>query len=396
VLQFVIRLRWTAVLLGSWIVSGAVEQQLCFAAEESKQLTLAKQQSYEPIDLSLFSDSIHHWQMKDGRDRNDQRFRADQIVHIAENLLAFQNKDGGWPTNLDWLARIDVAEIRKIRKNSLGRSTFDNRNTYPQIDYLAQVFHATGLKRYQEATTLGLEYLLHEQRPTGGWQGKDVDAITFNDDVMVGIMRLLLKIRQGDSNYQWLEPSLRVHLSQALDDAIDATLKCQIQVNGKKTAWCQQHDHVTYEPVQARTYELPSITAQESVGVVLFLISLPDPSPEVILAIESAIEWFEISKIRGLKIDTVTIAPVRFAEFTAKIDRKEVHDKQASPIWARFYEIKTNRPFFCNRDGKKVYRLADVELERRVGYGWYGYWPAKLLANQYPAWISPISKEEKP
>ena len=381
-------LRWSVAIVASFLVCVVTGQWRCHAGNGSEDLILAKQGSYEAIDLSLFADSIHHWQMKDGRDRNDQRYKDNQIIEIAENLLKFQNIDGGWPANLDWLANIGVSEIRKVRKGNLGQSTFDNRNIYPQIDYLAQVFQATGLKRYQAAATRGLEYVLLEQRSSGGWRGKDVDAITFNDDVMVGIMDLLLKIRQGNSTYQWLDSSLRTRLSTSLDKAIDATLNCQIQVDGKKTAWCQQHDHATYKPVRARTYELPSITAQESVGVVHFLMQLPNPSPEVIDAIDSAVEWFEASKIYGIKINTIPIDPVRFEGFTAKIDRVVVQNEHAEPIWTRYYEIETNIPFFCNRDGKKVYMLSEVELERRVGYGWYGYW---LIVSRYPAWKSMIS-----
>jgi hypothetical protein len=127
-------------------------------------LEMALQGAYDPIDLSAFRDSIHHWQMKDGRGRNDPRYRKDQVVHIAENLLKFQNKDGGWPTNLDWLAMVDVQEVRAIRGNTLGRSTLDNRNTYPQIEYLSEVFHTTGLQRYREAAQRGMNYILQEQR----------------------------------------------------------------------------------------------------------------------------------------------------------------------------------------------------------------------------------------
>ncbi len=356
----------------------------------------AMQRVYQPIDLSLFHDSIKHWQMKDGRDRNDERYRPDQVVHIAENLLKFQNEDGGWPANLDWLAMIDVAEIHKLRNNTLGESTFDNRNVYPQIEYLARVYHVTNLPRYQQAATRGLRYILQEQRATGGWRGRDVDAITFNDDVMVGIMRLLLSIREDAPQFGWLDPELRSRLSQALDQAIDVTLKCQIQVDGKKTAWCQQHDHLTLKPVRARTYELPSITALESTGVVRFLMEVPNPSNDVIAAINSAIVWFEASKIEGLRIDTIPITPVRFETFTAKFDRREVDDRLAPPIWARFYEIETNRPFFCNRDGIKVYHLSEVKLERRAGYAWYGDWPVELLAEHYPTWKSRISSDVTP
>jgi hypothetical protein len=37
----------------------------CQAGETGSKLERAFKRTYEPIDLSLFSDSIHHWQMND-------------------------------------------------------------------------------------------------------------------------------------------------------------------------------------------------------------------------------------------------------------------------------------------------------------------------------------------
>ena len=37
----------------------------------------------------------------------------------------------------------------------------------------------------------------------------------------------------------------------------------------------------------------------------------------------------------------------------------------------------------CRRDGTKVWRLADVDAERRTGYDWYGYWPEEVISRFY-------------
>ncbi len=68
-------------------------------------------------------------------------------------------------------------------------------------------------------------------------------------------------------------------------------------------------------------------------------------------------------------------------------------DASAPPIWARFYEIGTNRPIFSGRDGVVKATLAEIEFERRANYNWYGDWPAELLAKDYPAWKKRISSE---
>ena len=63
-----------------------------------------------------------------------------------------------------------------------------------------------------------------------------------------------------------------------------------------------------------------------------------------------------------------------------------VQDAAAPPIWARFYEIGTNRPIFCDRDGVAKHSLGEIGYERRNGYAWLGYWPRALLEQDYPAW----------
>jgi PelA/Pel-15E family pectate lyase len=73
------------------------------------------------------------------------------------------------------------------------------------------------------------------------------------------------------------------------------------------------------------------------------------------------------------------------------VSRKDVvavPDPEAPPLWARFYEIGTNRPFMANRDGTKVYSIEELEHERRSGYAWYGTGPA-LLLEEYASWKKP-------
>jgi PelA/Pel-15E family pectate lyase len=61
-------------------------------------------------------------------------------------------------------------------------------------------------------------------------------------------------------------------------------------------------------------------------------------------------------------------------------------DPGAPAVWARFYEIGSNRPLFTGRDGVPRERLDQIEPERRTGYAWYGTWPQRLLEKDYPDW----------
>jgi PelA/Pel-15E family pectate lyase len=69
-----------------------------------------------------------------------------------------------------------------------------------------------------------------------------------------------------------------------------------------------------------------------------------------------------------------------------KKDRHAVADPSAPVIWARFYELGTNRPIFIGRDEVIRYDFNAIERERRTGYAYFGVWPAKLLAVDYPRW----------
>jgi PelA/Pel-15E family pectate lyase len=144
-------------------------------------------------------------------------------------------------------------------------------------------------------------------------------------------------------------------------------------VNGKRTVWCAQHDEVDYSPRPARSYELASLSGAESVGILRLLMSLDRPSPEVSRAIQAGAEWFEAAKLTGIRVERVNG------------DRRVVSDPGAPPLWARFYEIETGRPFFCGRDGVKKYALAEIESERRNGYAWYGEW-GRPVAEEYARW----------
>jgi PelA/Pel-15E family pectate lyase len=365
----------------------AVSLLRCFAAVALIPCN-SQGQDVVPIDLGGFHDVVKHWNDKYGRDRNDNTFSASQYVQIADGIIAFQNPDGGWPKSFNPLLNVPESELRTLLGGSLNRSTFDNRSTYTHVEFLAKVFARTGDPRFRKSTERGIDFIFDEQRTTGGWRGADVDAVTFNDDVMVGVMRLLKRIRGSESHFDWLDDDRRSRALVALDRAIDVTLKCQIVVDGSKSAWCQQHSHETFEPVKARSYELPAICPVESSEVVRFLMELKNPSPEVVDAIECAVTWIHRVQIRGIRIDEIKIAPVRFEGHTTSRDRVVVADPSAPPIWTRYYEVGTDRPFFCNRDGTVVYSLAEVHHERRTGYGWYSSAPRKLIQRDYPKWKS--------
>jgi pectinesterase len=116
-------------------------------------------------------------------------------------------------------------------------------------------------------------------------------------------------------------------------------------------------------------------------------MTIDHPDKEVVAAIENAVAWFRQSAILHTRIETIP-APRMVTPFRISVsDKVVVTDSMAPPIWTRYYELKTHRPLFCNRDSKVVYSLAEVARERRDGYGWYTYEPQQVL-DKYPEWLS--------
>jgi PelA/Pel-15E family pectate lyase len=202
---------------------------------------------------------------------------------------------------------------------------------------------------------------------------------------MAEILRVLQRITEGDSQYAFVDPVLRDRVRRAFAAGLECVLRCQILQDGRKTAWCQQHDHRDLRPREARSFEPASICSMESAELVLLLMSLKGPSAGVVDAVQNAVFWFDRAQLRGIRLETVK-APEKVYEYhTADFDRVVVEDPDAPPLWPRFTELGTGRPLFCNRDGKPVYSLAEVDRERRTGYAWYTEEPAGVL-KKYPRW----------
>ena len=315
-------------------------------------------------------------------------YRSDEAIRIADNLLLYQRAIGGWPKNIDMAKPLSPADKAGLTdQKEQNDSLIDNGATYTQMIYLARVYQATQQERFKSAFLLGLDYVLKMQYENGGWPQYYprltgyYKHITFNDDAMINVMSLLREIARKEVAYSFVDETRRRKAARAVQKGIDCILKCQVKVSGKLTAWCAQHDEVTFAPAPARAYEKISLSGSESVGIVRFLMEIEHPSPAIVASIEAAVAWLLQVKLTGIKV-----VEQRDAALQNGRDRVVVQDANAAPLWARFYEMGTNRPIFCGRDGIIKYSLAEIEYERRNGYRWYVNNPAELLSHDYPAW----------
>lgn len=91
-------------------------------------------------------------------------------------------------------------------------------------------------------------------------------------------------------------------------------------------------------------------------------MSIPAPSPEIIASVEAAVEWFKANKITGIMRED-------FTNSDGKKDYRMVpcpqDDYPCPTLWARFYTLEDNRPFFCDRDGVK--NMISLKLVTNAG-----------------------------
>ena len=309
-------------------------------------------------------------------------------VQVAETILLHQRESGGWPKNYDRTATLTEGDRQRLRHAAARNdATVDNGATHTEIRILSQAYRRYKDRRFKEAALRGIRYLLVAQYANGGWPQRFPDPsgykrhITFNDNAMIGIMKLLSDIANHKSDYRFVGPRERKQCQEAVGRGIACILKCQIRAGGRLTVWCAQHDALTMAPRGARPFELASLSGSESVGIVRFLMNVRNPDPKVVAAIEAAVDWFEGSKLEGIRLE-------RRADDSSPrgFDLVVVEDPGAPSMWARFYDIETNQPIFCSRDGVPRRKLSEISQERRTGYSWLGTYAEELLGEDLPAW----------
>ncbi len=306
----------------------------------------------------------------------DQFFTTDEARRIGNNVLLYQHVSGGWPKNVYIPGELTDEQRQAVyaAKNDVGESTIDNGATSTEIRYLSRLYTATGIAKYADGALRGILYIMQSQYPNGGfpqfWPRNDgyCTHITYNDDAMVNVLQILRQVSQKQAPYSYVPDNVQRLAQASFDKGIQCILDTQVKQDGKLTVWCAQHDEKTLQPAGARAYELPSLSGQESAGIVLLLMSLPQPSEAVVTAVEAAVAWFKQTQITG-------IAKEYYTDEQGRRDYRMVpcpqDDYPCPPLWARFYTLEDNRPFFCDRDGIKRYDLSEIGYERRNGYSWY-------------------------
>ncbi|WP_200974919.1 pectate lyase [Echinicola sp. 20G] len=318
-------------------------------------------------------------------------YGSDEAQRIADNVLLYQHENGGWYKNIDMAQTLSEEEQKEILKAKTEPSgtTIDNGATFTQLRFLALVYDATKEKKYQSAFLRGIDYLLAAQYENGGWpqyypiRKGYYEHITYNDGAMIGVMSLLWDVSEGNGPYDFVKVSIRKKAKAAVDKGLEIILDTQVVLDGELTIWCAQHYKDSLEPAKARAFELASLSGAESVGILKYLMKIPDPNERVKKSISSAVAWLEEHKIEGKRI-----IKVEDDRLEKGYDLQVIEDPEGRPLWARFYELNTQKPIFVGRDSQIKYDLSEIEYERRVGYSYLGNYAERVLDKDYPEWKS--------
>ena len=352
-----------------------------------------------PPSTEGFFDAVHHWQNRYGADY--PRYELTDVAAIADNILLMQRDHGGWIENQDPL-RVLSAEDREryLSEKEEDHGSFDNRNVYTQISYLMGAYEITGDQRYRDTALRGLDYLLEHQIETcGGWPHSVPTSqryhpfLTIADEVTSGPLMLLRQIAERQAPFQSLEEETLQRAETAFNRGDACVLQLQVRQDEGLAGWAGQYDPNTLEPVMGRTFELPSIAVQETVEMLRYLMSIEEPSPAVIEAVEGGVSWLRRVALHDIRLESFELPePVAFPYHTATHDRRLVEEAGAPLLWGRFYDVADNSVVLANRDSVRVQDYQEILLERRTGYNWYGYWAGALLDEDYPAWRDRIGR----
>jgi len=334
-------------------------------------------------------------------DRPSAWYASAEALRVADNIVSFQTPAGGWgknqprdqaprqpgqafvASNASVFAQAGDFDAQHEREWSYV-GTIDNDATLTEIRFLARVqaaLPATASAVYRTAAIKGLQYLLSAQFPNGGWpqvwplQGGYHDAITLNDDAMVGVASLLGDVAAALSPFDFVPPDLRSRAALAQQRASRLLVELQVRVDGRRLLWAQQHDALSLRPVSARNYEPPALSSSESASVLMYLMRLPHPDADTVAAVDAAVQTLRELEIFDQVWDRPAGAAVRSLH----------RHPGARHLWARYYDVRTLKPVFGDRDKSVRDDVAEISPERRNGYAWFVTSPRGAL-QAYESW----------
>ena len=256
-----------------------------------------------------------------------------EAARDAARALAWgQRQAGGWDHRVD-VSHLEPGSKKPERKK--GHCALDDNISQGALSFLMRLDQEINEEWLSESVELGLSHLMRSQFENGAWpqwhplRGGYHDFYTFNDNTINDCIRVILEAHRLYGKKQYLDCAMRggdfIMLSRG---------------KAPQAGWAQQYSH-DMKPAWARKFEPPGICSAVTARNIRTLVDLYLHSGEekVLGPIPEAIDWLEKSRI-------------------------------GPDLWARLYEVGTNRPIYGDRDGKVHYTLEEISEERKTGYSW--------------------------
>ncbi|MFT4089137.1 MAG: pectate lyase [Asticcacaulis sp.] len=337
-------------------------------------------------------------------DKAPEWYASAEARQVADHIVSYQTPAGGWtknhPRNAAPRQKGQAFTARgSVRVPTPGdfdsgsdaewsyAGTIDNDATTLEIRFLMKVaaqLPPAEAAPYIRSAERGLDYLIAAQFPNGGWpqvwplQGGYHDGVTLNDNAMIAVIALMDEVSRADGDFRLISKAAQQKAAESETRGVANLMASQVRVGDKGGLWAQQYDALTLTPASARNYEMPAISSSESAAVLAYLMSLPDPSPEIIAAVDDGVKM-----LRHIKIENKVFRQVSETE-----GRRLVH-QDGAVIWSRYYDPKTLQPIFGERDKSIFDNVDDVGFERRKGYAWFSTSPQKIL-DGYDSWRAKV------
>jgi len=336
-------------------------------------------------------------------DQDPAWYAGAEARHVADNIVSFQTPAGGWGKNHDRTGPSRARGQDYVTDNNTAFptpgsfdlpdepqwhyvGTLDNNATTTELFFLAKVIKALPDGEdapYRAAFLKGLRYLIAAQYPNGGWpqtwplEGGYHDAITYNDDAVVLAATVMTDVAADkDGAYSFVPGELLAVAAVAAGRALAVILATQVKdASGTLTLWGQQHDALTLKPCSARNFEPPLLASDESASLLLYLMQLPDPSPELQRAVRAGIAFLQRTAVTGYVLTPAS--DPRGRRLLAK--------EGGGPLWPRFLDPDTGKGVFGDRDKSLHDDMNELSPERRNGYNYYVATPDKAL-KAFASW----------
>jgi len=254
----------------------------------------------------------------------------------AGRCLAYgQLESGGWTYSIEFDPERNRHHYHHLDQGT-NTTTFDDDNTQSATRFLMRLDQYVDDPDITAAVERAIACFLKAQYRDGNWDGawpqrypppeKGYGGLpTFNDNTMGDCVKTML---------------LAADLYDR-QDCLDAVKRClefylRSQQAPPQTTWAQQYDR-ELKPAWARKFEPPAVTGGESVGNCQLLMDMYERfgDPRHLDAVGKAVDWFRRSRIGG---------------------------SEENGLWARFYEVGTNRPLYFTKTYELVYTDDDLPV----------------------------------